>query len=42
MTLSPFHLAFPVDDLDAARSFYGQLLGCAEGRSSSEWIDFDF
>ena len=42
MTLSPFHLAFPVDDLDAARSFYGDLLGCPEGRSSSEWIDFDF
>jgi extradiol dioxygenase family protein len=42
MTLSPFHLAFPVDDLDAARSFYGDLLRCAEGRSSNEWIDFDF
>ncbi|MEO1731950.1 MAG: VOC family protein [Pseudomonadota bacterium] len=42
MSLPPFHLAFPVDDLDAARRFYGDLLGCAEGRSSSEWIDFDF
>ena len=42
MTLPPFHLAFPVDDLEAARRFYGDLLGCAEGRSSSEWIDFDF
>lgn len=38
----PFHLAFPVDDLGAARSFYGGLLGCAEGRSSESWIDFDF
>ncbi len=42
MTLPPFHLAFPVDDLAAARRFYGELLGCAEGRSSDEWIDFDF
>jgi uncharacterized protein len=41
-TLAPFHLAFPVDDLDRARQFYGQVLGCAEGRSSPEWIDFDF
>lgn len=40
--LPPFHLAFPVHDLDAARAFYGGLLGCSEGRSSSEWIDFDF
>ncbi len=36
-----FHLAFPVDDLDAARAFYGGLLGCPEGRSSGRWIDFD-
>ncbi len=42
MTLCPFHLAFPVDDLDTARSFYGGVLGCAEGRSSDHWIDFDF
>jgi extradiol dioxygenase family protein len=42
MTLPPFHLAFPVDDLEAARAFYAGLLGCPEGRSSSEWIDFDF
>lgn len=42
MTLRPFHLAFPVRDLEEARSFYGSLLGCAEGRSSDEWIDFDF
>ena len=37
----PFHLAFPVDDLAAARCFYGELLGCPEGRSSDRWIDFD-
>ena len=42
MRLPPFHLAFPVHDLDAARTFYGGLLGCPEGRSSAEWIDFDF
>jgi extradiol dioxygenase family protein len=39
--LTPFHLAFPVDDLKAARRFYGQVLGCPEGRSSQSWIDFD-
>ena len=37
----PFHLAFPVTDLSLAREFYGALLGCAEGRSSDKWIDFD-
>lgn len=37
----PFHLAFPVHDLAAARVFYGALLGCPEGRSSEAWIDFD-
>jgi extradiol dioxygenase family protein len=42
MTRPPFHLAFPVDDLAAARAFYGGLLGCREGRSSERWIDFDF
>ena len=42
MTMPPFHLAFPVHDLAAARAFYGGLLGCPEGRSSDEWIDFDF
>ena len=42
MTRPRFHLAFPVRDLDEARAFYGGLLGCAEGRSSSEWVDFDF
>jgi hypothetical protein len=41
MSLPPFHLAFPVDDLAAARSFYGELLGCPEGRSADEWVDFD-
>lgn len=42
MTLRPFHLAFPVDDLAAARRFYGETMGCAEGRSSDHWVDFDF
>jgi extradiol dioxygenase family protein len=41
-SLPPFHLAFPVHDLAAARAFYGGLLGCPEGRSAAEWIDFDF
>ena len=41
LPLRPFHLAFPVPDLAAARRFYGGLLGCPEGRSSPEWIDFD-
>lgn len=39
--MQPFHLAFPVDDLAAARDFYGRILGCPEGRSSDAWIDFD-
>lgn len=42
MSLRPFHLAFPVHDLAVARTFYGGLLGCPEGRSSDQWIDFDF
>jgi uncharacterized protein len=42
MTHPRFHLAFPVRDLAEARSFYGDLLGCPEGRSSPEWVDFDF
>lgn len=42
MPLPPFHLAFPVHDLDAARDFYIGKLGCKEGRSSPEWVDFDF
>jgi len=40
--LAPFHLAFPVHDIAAARAFYGDLLGCPEGRSSPEWVDFNF
>ena len=40
--LPPFHLAFPVHDLAASRQFYGALMGCPEGRSSDEWIDFNF
>ena len=40
--LAPFHLAFPVHDLAQARRFYGDLMGCAEGRSSAGWVDFDF
>ncbi len=40
--MSPFHLAFPVHDLDHARRFYGEILGCPEGRSAPEWIDFNF
>ncbi|HTH62412.1 MAG TPA: VOC family protein [Paraburkholderia sp.] len=40
--LQPFHLAFPVLNLEDARAFYGGLLGCPEGRSSPEWVDFDF
>jgi extradiol dioxygenase family protein len=42
MSLQPFHLAVPVTDLAGARRFYGELLGCPEGRSSDEWVDFDF
>lgn len=41
-TLQPFHLAFPVHSLEAARHFYGQVLNCEEGRSSGQWIDFNF
>lgn len=40
-TIRPFHVAFPVDDLDAARSFYVDVLGCSIGRSSDDWIDFN-
>ena len=39
---SIFHLAFNVGDLDGARRFYGDLLGCREGRSTDTWVDFDF
>lgn len=41
MSRPPFHVAFPVDDLAAARTFYGQVLGCPEGRSGDTWVDFD-
>lgn len=41
MSMPPFHLAFPVDDLAAARRFYGELLGCPEGRSADQWVDFN-
>jgi uncharacterized protein len=40
--LTPFHVAIPVHDLAAARAFYGELLGCPEGRSAPDWVDFDF
>ncbi len=40
--LAPFHLAIPVRDLDETRSFYRDVLGCAEGRSSDLWVDFNF
>jgi len=42
MALSPFHLAIPVYDLALARRFYGEVFGLAEGRSSTQWVDFDF
>jgi extradiol dioxygenase family protein len=42
MSLSPFHLAIPVNDLAAARHFYGTVFGLPEGRSSDHWVDFDF
>jgi extradiol dioxygenase family protein len=42
MSIPRFHLAFPVRDLAEARAFYGGLLGCPEGRSSDQWVDFDF
>jgi extradiol dioxygenase family protein len=42
MTLAPFHLAIPVDDLEAARRFYGGVLGFSEGRSDATWIDWNF
>lgn len=40
--MTPFHLAFPVRDLDQTRKFYGEVLGCREGRSAETWVDFDF
>jgi extradiol dioxygenase family protein len=40
--MPPFHLAFPVHSIAAAREFYGELLGCPEGRSAPDWVDFNF
>ena len=40
--MNPFHLAIPVDDLLKAREFYGEVLGCEQGRSSEQWIDWNF
>lgn len=40
--MPPFHLAFPVDDLAAARRFYEGVLGCRVGRTDPNWIDFEF
>lgn len=40
--LTPFHLAIPVRDLVSSRKFYGELFGCREGRSDTNWVDFDF
>lgn len=42
MAIPLFHLAFPVDSIAKARAFYGELLGCREGRSAPDWVDFDF
>jgi extradiol dioxygenase family protein len=42
MPLRPFHLAFPVRDLAEARAFWGGVIGCPEGRSAADWVDFDF
>jgi len=41
MSLRPFHLAFPVTDIEKARAFYGGILRCPEGRSDTDWVDFD-
>jgi extradiol dioxygenase family protein len=40
--LAPFHLAFPVHSIESARHFYGEILGCPEGRSAPDWVDFNF
>ncbi len=42
MAIRPFHLAFPVKDLETTRKFYTEVLGCTVGRSADSWIDFDF
>lgn len=41
MSITPFHVAVPVDDIPKARAFYRDILGCAEGRSAEQWVDFD-
>ena len=41
MALTPFHIAVPVHDIAAARKFYGGILGCPEGRSATQWVDFN-
>lgn len=41
-SLQPFHLAFPVDNIAVARQFYGEVMGCEEGRSAEHWVDFNF
>ncbi|MDF1695071.1 MAG: VOC family protein [Saprospiraceae bacterium] len=40
--LTPFHLAIPVSNLEEARKFYREIIGCSEGRSDTHWVDFDF
>ena len=42
MALTPFHVAIPVDDVPKARAFYRDVMGCSEGRSDAQWVDFDF
>ncbi len=39
--ISPFHIAIPVHNLNECRQFYGEVLGCQEGRSSKQWVDFN-
>ncbi|MEE9373259.1 MAG: VOC family protein [Saprospiraceae bacterium] len=39
--MQPFHVAVPVNNLNAARTFYKDVLGCQEGRSSADWVDFN-
>ncbi len=41
-SLAPFHLAIPVNNLEEAKNFYGEILNCTEGRSSDKWIDYNF
>lgn len=40
--MTPFHLAFPVNDIEATRKFFTEVIGCKEGRSAEKWVDFDF